>query len=94
MGESLDRLVRGLGGTPAGVLGARFSRWEAIVGPQLAAHARPAAVRAGTLVVAVDDPAWASQVRFLEAELVRNVAEVTGATEITSVEVCVRRSRG
>jgi len=94
MARSLDRVVRGLGGTPAEVVGTLFGRWEEIVGPQIAAHARPVAVREGVLVVTVDDPAWATQVRFLEAEMLRRLVEVTGGGEITSIEVRVRPAHG
>lgn len=92
MGPTLDRVLRTLGGAPAGVVGALFGRWEEIVGPQLAGHARPVAVQDGVLVVGVDDPAWATQVRFLEVELVRRVGDVTGSTDVSRVEVRVRRA--
>ena len=39
--ESLDRLTRGLGGPDSATLRTVFARWEEIVGPQVAAHARP-----------------------------------------------------
>jgi hypothetical protein len=47
-------------------------------------------MRDGALQVAVDDPAWAPQLRFLEADVIRRVAEVLGSSEITRIEVRVR----
>ena len=51
-----------------------FSRWEEAVGPQIAAHARPAALVDGCLVVEVDHPTWATQLRFLETDLLTRSA--------------------
>lgn len=65
-------------GPGAGVLGTVFSRWDEIAGPALARHARPLRLTPGELVVAVDEPAWATQVRSLAGELLRRVGEVAG----------------
>ncbi|MGH9092679.1 MAG: DciA family protein, partial [Acidimicrobiales bacterium] len=62
----------------AGAMGAVFSRWEEIAGPALARHARPVRLAGDVLVVAVDEPAWATQVRSLGTELLRRVGEVAG----------------
>jgi predicted nucleic acid-binding Zn ribbon protein len=43
------------------------------------------------LVVGVDDPAWATQLRFLESELLERLAAEFGPGEVTSIEVRVRR---
>jgi predicted nucleic acid-binding Zn ribbon protein len=70
-----------------------FADWSEIVGAQLAAHARPHALRERTLVVAVSDPAWATQLRFLEVDLLGRIAAATGSDEVTAIEVRVRRER-
>jgi predicted nucleic acid-binding Zn ribbon protein len=91
--ESLPALapppVAAAGGS--GALGAVFSRWEEIVGTAVAAHARPLRMTGGTLVVAVDHPAWATQVRALGETLRERVGAVTGATPEV-VRVVVRRA--
>jgi hypothetical protein len=91
--DGLDRFVKGLGGPSARTVGGVFGRWTEIVGEQVAAHTRPLSMRDGALQVAVDDPAWAPQLRFLEAEIVRRLAEVVGAGEVTRIEVRVRPER-
>jgi predicted nucleic acid-binding Zn ribbon protein len=91
VGESLDRVVRSLGGPPAGTLVAVFGGWTDVVGERLAAHARPVSLARGTLVVEVDDGGWATQLRFLESDLKRRLAEAAGGVEIDRVEVRVRR---
>jgi len=69
-----------------------FSVWDEVVGPDVAEHARPRSLRSGTLVVAVDDPAWATQLRWLEADLVTRLQEALGASQVARIEVQVRGS--
>ncbi len=88
--ESLDRVVRQLGGTDAASTSALFTRWEEIAGEYVAAHARPLSFRDGVLVLGVEQPAWRLQVVFLEPDLRRRLAEVAGV-EVARVEVRVRR---
>jgi len=87
---SLDRVVRRLGGPSADVATRVFGRWEDLVGEGIAAHSRPVAVRGSTLVLAVTDPAWATQLRFLESDIVQRLAEELGPGTIDSIEVRVR----
>lgn len=91
VGESLDRLVRHLGGTSAGAVGGLAGRWPEIVGERVAAHAQPVSIRDQVLLVTVDDPAWAPQLRFLEAQVLDRVREVLGVAGVTRLEVRVRR---
>jgi hypothetical protein len=44
------------------------------------------------LVIAVDEPAWATQVRYLERELIARLAEVVGGALVASIEVRVAPS--
>ena len=58
--ERLDRLADS----------ARLVRtWPRMVGPMLAAHTRPVAIEGDTLLIAVDHPAMAQQIRFLNDEI-------------------------
>jgi len=86
----LDRVVRRLGGPSADVASGVFGRWEELVGETVAANSRPVAVRGATLVIAVSDPAWATQLRFLERDLVARLTAELGASSIDSIEVRVR----
>ncbi|HVL28975.1 MAG TPA: DUF721 domain-containing protein, partial [Acidimicrobiales bacterium] len=90
LGDSLDRITRSLGGPGADALRTIFSRWEEIVGPTVAAHARPLSLHRGTLTVAADQPGWATQLTYLEADLKRRVDEVAGPGTVSRVRVTVR----
>jgi len=88
---SLDRVARSLGGPDAGSLSGVFGQWADIVGPQLAAHARPLSLSSGVLIVAVTEPAWATELTYLNSELLRRFGEALGEGVVQRVEVRLRR---
>lgn len=88
---SLDRLSRSLGAPSGRALETVFARWADVVGEAVAAHVRPVSLRSGALVVAADDPAWASEVRWLAADLLARLADSAGHEVATGIEVQVRR---
>ena len=100
--ESLNRVVRSLRNddatTPAGSpdtqmasrMGGVFGRWAEAVGDAVAAHVKPVKLDGTKLIVEVDDPAWATQLRFLETTMKQRLLEVAGAT-IDTIEARVRR---
>jgi predicted nucleic acid-binding Zn ribbon protein len=92
IGEVVDRLVQGMGAPSAGAFAAVFARWSDLVGDQVAAHAQPLSLRDGRLLVGVEEPGWATQLRWLEADLLRRLDEACGAGVVTTIEVRVRRS--
>ena len=89
--ESLDRLTRRMGTPAAAVMSTVFSRWEEIVGPDLAAHARPESLRSGVLVLVAEDPAWAVQLRFMESDIRARIVAASGTSDVSEVRVRVRR---
>lgn len=89
LSASLGRLAASLGAPAPSILSAVFARWEAIVGPDVAAHARPLTLRDGVLVIVVDQPAWATELNHLKADLLRRIGEAAGAAEVTEVRVRV-----
>jgi len=88
--DSLDRLVRNMGGPSADVTTSLVRRWPELVGPNVGANSRPVRLRGGTLTVAVADPAWATQLRFLEVTLVQRLQAELGVDAVSAIEVRVR----
>ena len=90
IGASLDSLAARLGAGSARGLGALYEQWEVIIGAAAAAHAVPAGLRRGRLVIEVDHPAWATSLAHLEAALLRRVAEVAGPGLVKGIDLRVR----
>jgi predicted nucleic acid-binding Zn ribbon protein len=84
-------VARRLGAPGARSLSAVFGHWDEVVGASVAAHARPTSLRDGVLRVEVDEPGWATQLRYLAPEILRRCAEVAGPDVVVSVEVRIRR---
>jgi len=92
---SLDRVVKSLRGPSRRAVGGLFGRWEEAVGEQVAQHVRPVKLDGGVLSVEVDDPAWATQVKFLAPTIIDRLAEVAGArVDQLHVRVDPRNARG
>lgn len=90
--RSLRPVARGRSPQQTGAMGGVFGRWEVAVGDAVARHVQPIRLDGTTLVVEVDEPAWATQLRFLESTLKRRLLEEAGAV-VETVEVRVRRPR-
>jgi len=90
----LARVLRSLGSPAPATLGTLFEDWEAMVGERMAAHVRPVRLRDTTLVVAVDEPGWASQVRWMAPQLLERLSAGLGAGVVTDVEVKVEAPGG
>lgn len=93
--SSLDGVVRSLRGPSRAAVGGVFGRWVDAVGDQVAEHVKPVKLDGTTLVVEVDDPAWATQVKFLTPMITERLADVAGITvERVDVRVDRRAARG
>jgi predicted nucleic acid-binding Zn ribbon protein len=72
-----------------------FGNWDEAVGEQVATHVRPIKLDEAVLVVEVDDPAWATQVKFLSSNIIARLHEVAGVrVERIDVRVERRGARG
>ena len=89
LARSLDQVARRIGAPPADALTVVFSRWEDVVGEGVAAHSRPISLRQSTLVVAVDHPTWATQLRYLGSSILGRITEAVGHEVATRLEVRV-----
>src|SRR5690606_4566814 len=93
LGATLDRVLLRLGAPPAAGVEVGFDRWHEVVGEGMAERTRPVAIEGETLVVACDDPALVTHVRFLEAQLVARLGELSGQRHVARVDVRVDARR-
>jgi predicted nucleic acid-binding Zn ribbon protein len=64
-----------------------FSRWEEIVGREVAEHCRPERYAEAKLTVRAESTAWATQVRLLAPTVVRRLNEELGDGTVTGIDV-------
>lgn len=89
--SALDALLDRLGADTASAISGVFGEWAEIVGEQVAQHVTPIKLERGKLIVEVDDPSWATQMRFLEPQLIEKIHVATSST-INAIEVRVKRN--
>jgi len=85
----LDQVVRSLRGAGAQATHSLFGRWPEVVGEAVAAHATPVKIERGRLLVNVDEPGWATQLRYLEADLIGRLA--AAGIEVSGIDLRVVR---
>ena len=90
MKEALDQVASRLKVPRSQVLKMVFEAWDELVGSVMAAHSSPVRLVGGELVVAVDDPAWATEMRFFGAELINRINAAAEEEAVTSLTVKVR----
>ncbi len=91
LASALDALLDRLGADTTSAISGVFGEWAQIVGEQVAQHVTPIKLERGKLIVEVDDPSWATQMRFLEPQLIEKIHVATSST-INAIEVRVKRN--
>jgi predicted nucleic acid-binding Zn ribbon protein len=83
----LEQLLKDFGTPDIAVVTSIVDQWEEIVGRDLAAKISAVAISGSELIVRVDDPAWASQINWLEKQLLDKITNLVGEEKITSIRV-------
>ena len=86
IGRSLDAVTGRLGMGASATNARLFAAWGEIVGQAMADHVRPVRMDEASLVVTVDHPAWATQIRHLADDILTRVAAATGRTAPGRIE--------
>ena len=64
-----------------------FAKWAALVGDEVAEHARPTQLKDGELTVQADSTAWATQLRLLQRQLLARIAKGVGHGVVKRLKV-------
>jgi predicted nucleic acid-binding Zn ribbon protein len=64
-----------------------LSRWDSLVGDQVAAHCRPTQLRDGELVIEAESTAWATQLRLLSRTLTSRLREQLGVDVVRTLVI-------
>jgi predicted nucleic acid-binding Zn ribbon protein len=84
---TIGRLIAEQGwGTDVRVHGV-FTRWDHLVGGEVAQHCKPESYADGRLVVRTDSTAWATQMRLLAPTVLRRLNEELGDGSVIFIDV-------
>ena len=87
LGRVASRLSAQRGWAPNLAHGSVFGRWAELVGPEVAGHAIPTALRDGELTVQAESTAWATQLRLLQGQLLAKIASGLGHGVVTKMRI-------
>ncbi len=83
----LEQILKDFGTPDITTVTSIIDQWEEIVGSDLATKISAVAISGSELIVRVDDPAWASQISWLENQLLDKITRLIGEEKITSIRV-------
>ena len=83
----LEQVLKDLGTPDITVVTSIVDQWEEVVGIDLATKISAVAISGSELIVRVDDPAWASQINWLEKQLLDKITSLVGEEKVTSIRV-------
>lgn len=86
-GELVARMVRDRGWQEVAADASVMGRWEEMVGPDIAEHARPESLQDGELVVVAESTAWATQLRLLAPTILAAISREAGAGVVRKMRV-------
>lgn len=88
--DVLKRVVTDFGDN--GAMYAIHERWDEAVGSAISQHCRPRRLSKGELLVEVDHPGWATEVRYLEQDLLAKLVQLHPELDLRGIKVQVKRS--
>jgi predicted nucleic acid-binding Zn ribbon protein len=64
-----------------------FAAWDEMVGPEIARHVRPRVLKDGVLGVRTDSAAWASELRYLAPQLMKQINAFVGRAVVSDLRI-------
>ena len=87
LSQALDDLLSERGWQDDSAIAQLMTRWEQIVGSDLASHVTPVSFDDGALALQAESTTWATQVRLLLPDLQHVIDAEVGAGVVTSIRV-------
>ncbi len=87
---AINSIATRLGAATTSEIAVVFGVWDDAVGAQIAAHAKPSAIKHGVLVVEVDDNRWATQLKWMTAQVTEQLNSALGHDAINGLEIKFR----
>ncbi|GED96204.1 DciA family protein [Gordonia crocea] len=64
-----------------------MSSWDGIVGEDICAHAQPTRLEDGILYVSAESTAWATQLRYVQSQILARIAARVGNGVVTQLKI-------
>jgi hypothetical protein len=90
LSDVLKRMIGDFGDN--GAMYAIHEHWGEAVGSTVAQHCKPLRLLEGELLIEVDHPGWATEVRYLEQVLVTKLIQLHPKLDLTGIRVQVKGS--
>ena len=87
LGRLVDSLVADQDWAERTKVGSVFGRWDAMVGPDIAAHCAPQSLSEGELLVVAESTAWATQLRLMAPSILGKLRAQVGGDVVTKLRV-------
>jgi predicted nucleic acid-binding Zn ribbon protein len=87
LGDVFGRLVTDRGWSSPVAVGSVLSRWDELVGADIALHCRPESFENEVVAVRCDSTAWATQLKLLAPALLQRFEQALGPGIVTSLKV-------
>jgi predicted nucleic acid-binding Zn ribbon protein len=85
----VDRVLGDLGAGAAARAVRLAECWEEAVGPEIACHSRPVAIRGDVLEVSVETSVWCQQLQLRTPEILAALRRVAGEDAPSEVWLCL-----
>ena len=86
--EVLNRLISDF--DDGGSMYLIYQHWTEAVGETIASHCKPLRVVDDYLLIEVDHPGWATEIRYLETELVAKLTQIDPSLKFSGLKVHVK----
>ncbi|MGB3697714.1 MAG: DUF721 family protein [Gordonia sp. (in: high G+C Gram-positive bacteria)] len=86
-GSMIGSVAKQHGWEPRISEGALFGMWPQIVGEDIASHAEPKRLDGTVLHVSAESTAWATQLRYMQSQILAKIAKVIGHGMVTSLRI-------
>jgi predicted nucleic acid-binding Zn ribbon protein len=87
VGDVFGRLVTERGWSSPVAVGSVLSRWDELVGADIALHCRPESFENAVVTVRCDSTAWATQLKLLSPALLQRFEQALGPGIVTTLRV-------
>ena len=83
---SLEKLMKSIGAPDIDSTINLLEIWPELIGEELSSKISLVALNGSTLVIHVNDPAWASQISWLEAQILERIDKKIGKGVVSAVK--------